>query len=1234
MQKVRGPGGGTYISKLEAQRPAPGPEVPAHRRAAPVDRDGVDAAKLEPAERERGRVVLEAAHVPDKIATAHAASFEGALAELGRIAELAGGLGGFREKQVSRTLEQLYKVLAGVLGRSPAGARPEITRRTLTAMAELMERVGPNELLAPVMTAAVGLVDSGSRLEQKGRLDLVPETAMEVARDVVLELHDALLGRRAAAAAINTLAPLVERLELSYPRLTSEERARITAQTAEFLATTGPRDGFDLAMVARFSELVGQAAQERPAAAMDALALAAERFRADHAGLFEQARAGLGAEAAGASPGRIALEKALLTVLEASPAGSPSLFEAADKLRAVAARPDAPPAPAPPPPRPVRPGYPRPVVRPVARPAPPPLGPVLAATAPLLAKAATSPVAAGLISFITERAAPLSQQPLSVQALERAGKAETLALACRHLIEAEHAARTRQAALPPDLVNALPALEALGDTAAMQVTLAFLGALRGGTGDLANLTALIERARSTRPDDPLQTLQGLALRFGQISTLTTAFRALAPEKADIVAALVAATQGAEVDAAALKQVLTVAQQLKASFPLAPVAPLFAPAEDGRTSLLELIEPRAHFGSKPADLLAQLLQQTKGAGANDRNLQAALAETALAISLEGAKIVGGATVHHKRIVADWRAAVVNPAALRTSSQPQSGVAVRAGAQPSIGGFLAAHPALSRDFALTAGLHLTPDQLAFVIDRVSTARGRDTARAIRDFVFACVDAKQLDLIEAVRTSQSPPKAISAVITEVAQSYRNAGLAAVPFAAMIEGLRAGADPQAAIVEERTRQALAGLQLQELGGGKLDPKGLADVTSIAKNIAELLAQFQPGFRSTLDKDIDMGAMRPVFLACLRSVLDGTWPAPKYENEVGRRIMGKLTPAQQEVWRQELVTGLVQAEAPKPPETMLAAKSLARGLIKAIPMEARLLPAELRLTFDAPSAERARALRDEKLAALHDTEKGSPAHRKLGKELAELSASVAAIELVLALEQHLGGAKGAAADPKAALTLLAPALPGADRALKRLGASGSAQAAAELAVISADLGRGPPARKGKYAADEDGLVPLIDSHKTGCLSFGDKRRRWGLAGALADPNIRMLRVYDGDKQRYRTFLKFFEIEVPGYKGPALWLDTPRPDGGGDASDLALLYKHAFEKARLMGVPLFSSQLQQLPEGWKQEQANVKLFIDDGNTGFMHSDSMFGGKGAIRTSRGAKPVWELAKAFQLARPPA
>ncbi|MCK6544920.1 hypothetical protein L6R52_03570 [Myxococcota bacterium] len=1204
--KIGGPRSRGWIGQLETQRTKAAPP-PADRGAAPISDGKLDRPAIaEP----KGRAVLTAAGVPDKVAAQHGAALEGATKDLAAIAELLTNLPAWRTKQLGRTLEQLYKVLGQQLTHVPADARGDVASKIIASARALLAETGSTDLMVPALSAAIGLVDAGVRLQGKKVLTLTPAEAGKVftdASDAVLSLVKSLDGRTGQSSAINVFGPLVEQLELGLAKMSQADRLAGFARVRDFLVETAPRRGVDMTIVAELAEHVAKAAAKHPRDPVKALADARATFLAPRAGLAEQAKAGLG-EAAGVAdgPGREALrsvERALAGVIAKSPAGPDSTFAAIDTFRADATN--------------------------LAHTG---FTDVLLAAEKIVVQHASSPAIEGLLKSLSRDLLRAAGHDAGTAALAAAAKAADAGALAQRLVDLSLALPNQRIEDHAGLADAVAELAKLPGTTALHVALTFTAKVAEGTISAGLLRALVDHARTSTPDDPARAFIELASRWQTAAQLLPQYPGLANDANAITSEIARVTKGPALDANAAHAMLHALQLAKQVFPMIDAKSLVDGDAAGRPGLAALADPAGKWAASPTQLLAQLLNAASPSVQGNKELQGQLARVAMELAAEAGHIHGGEQLHQRRILADWTGAVQQPEKLQHAARGKSGVALRAGEQQrSITQFLKAHPELPLDFALTAGQHLSPDQLAFVVDRIAKTRGRSTVRQLRDFTFGCIEAGRLDLLEAVRTSKSPQKAISAVMNEVAQSYRNARAHEVAYDAMIAGLAAGNDPIAEIVKQRTTEALAQLNLMELAEGKLDPKGVEEISKISANVADLLMQYSPNFKSTLDYDIDMGALRPIFLECLKSVIQGTWPKPKYENEVGKRIMASLTPAQQATWRQVMITPLDAAPVNDANGELAEAMTLLRGLANALPKEVRALGVKelgLELDWSARSLEALSKQRTELLEQLRASEKGSEGHRAASTKLGPVTTALAAIELKLDLDRTF--ANGAQVDARAVLMELRPKLEAASNALRKLGARGSAEAVINVLDVARELKTSP--RQGRYAADEDGLTHMIDSHKSGCLSFGDQRRRWGLAGALADPNIRMLRVYDGDRQVYRAFLKFFHVTTPNYDGPALWVDGPVADGGGDYNrDLALLYKHVFEKARAMGVPVFGSY-GAVPADFRQENVQMTVHIDDGNTGIMHSDSMFGGRGDIRTSRGANATWDRAQNYSIAFP--
>lgn len=1152
----------------------------------------------------QGLGALKAVGIPDKVAAQHGPSFEAALQPLGALARAGSQLEGWQAKAFGRSLEQLYKTIGQHLAQLPEANRPAAAKATLEAMQRLIERARAPELLVPALSSAAGVLDEGTRALGKQRLKATPAEAARLgvgAAEAITALLEAMVGRAGQGTALNVYPQLVEQIGITLPAHGPADRDALLGTVRDLLLEGTPRRGIELTGAARVAELVAKASRAQPGK-VEAIAAAVreavlEPLRDHHA----QTQALVAEAPALPTPalqaGHGALSQGLQAVLAANPQGPEELFGQIEQLQALL-RSLAPTA--------------------VRMPATPE---IWAQLGPVLERSAESPAIGELLGFLRTHLKALPSRAEAPKLLAALAAAPDERAFGRRLLDLVVAVRGAKLPAGEQVEEILKAFEALPSTSAVQVALAFAGVVPTNQEDHKLLSILTRQAARTRPDDPAKALQSLAAGYARFAGQLAPYPQLRDVRKGLLEALaLASPQIEQPNQQGLMQALG---RARATLPLFDPSALLRGGE-GRPPILEMTDRKVAFATRPADFMASLLNAAKAPAANDAELSAYLAPLAVRLAVDAGHIQNGAKLQLPRILEDWTTAVAQPAKLRHAARAQQGGALKAREQPSVRGFLEAHPELPLDLAFTAGLHLSPEQLAWVVEEVRTTRGRDTVRALRDFVFAAVQAQRLDLVEAARTSESPPKAKSAILREVAQSFRTGQVAEIPFDAIVAGLAAGGDPMADILAAKAKAAFAGLDLAELAEGKVEAAGLDEITRISKNVAELLTQYKKGFVS-MDKQIDMGRLREPLLGAMKSVLQGTWPAPKYEDENGRRQMAILTPAQQEAWRRTTVTPAQVADAGGAPQRLEESLALVRGLAKAVPEAVRLEGGDLPRTWDVASVQALRQLRDDGVAALRAAEKGSKEHRALGARLGDINARLALIELVVEAERVLPDPQ---VDGRSALRGLAPLLTAAVGPLRKAGARGAAEAADEAAAFARTL-QGSP-RTGRHAADEDGFAQLVDSHKSGCLSPGSKLRRWGICGSLVDANTRMLRVLEGEKQLYRTFMRVLQAELPGYRGPVLWVENPIADGGGQASDLQLLYAGLYQKAAEMGVPVLHQRgAGQLPPGWKTKQAQVTLTIDGGHTGLMHSDAL----GQQTHQQNAGKTWNLQKTLTVVSPP-
>lgn len=1151
--KIKGTGAG-FIGQMASLRQAPeGAKAKAKGR--------VDGGIPAPGGGARGPAQLAELGVDAKVIKQHGADLGGALKDLGRLAAASAGRDAWQVKAFQRVLGQAHKMLGIQLTALAPAERKAAAQATAQAFADLVEAPEVRGLAPFALSAAVGLLDSALRMDARRKISFTSAELAQLGADAaatVRAMVGALAGRDGVATALNILPRLVEELELTSAGLNGKGRAALVEQVRVFVQDTLPRSEANLGDAAELAKEVSTRARQAPGKAGQVLAEAQAAIYAPLEGSRAELKARL---AAPPQPAVAELYGALGAVLDANPAGPASLIDLVGRAQARLAN--------------------LPAQAPFNQ---DPAG--LAAVAELIRQAAGGPAVFGLLQVIADRGVMPPQTVEGMQALAAAVKAKDLGAAAQAMFAG------LPAGVDPDAFKAAVAdLGGLSPQEALLVAAAFFREAPNLGPDTGLVRGLTAQARSGR-DQLLAELRGYAARWVAAAPRLANQPQLAAQRNTILAALVANTQGPTVDANHVQQAVGMLLELARSAPQADLAALVGPAASGQPGVLDLTNPKAGFVNPPLATLRQLLPRLAGSAED----QTGLLRLAMQVAKDVAFIQNGQGIQVPRVVEDFGRAIAEPAALHPAAAAKGQVALRA--QQNVRGaleYVKEHPELGVDLVFTAGVHLSGPQVAWLIEKLGATRGLDTLRMLRDAVFAAVNLNRLDLVEALRTTASPRPAVNAVLKELAQALRVNALNTVPVDALVAGLNAGQDPMAAIVAEKAAQALGGLDLNALGEGKVTEAGVAEIQSLAPNIAELLTQYQTNFKS-MDAEIDMGKLAPVLKEVLKSVVQGTWPTPKYEDEVGRRQMGALSPAQQAAWRQMTVVTPGQAKPEAVGPQVQEALTLLKGLAKTITEEARL-PADLELKPEALA--QLRGQQAELLGRLREAPRGSDAHRALSREIGPVMNKLAFLELHFAL-QGLGEAK----DGARALAELRPTLEAGQRALQKFGAKVSASAVEDVLYVARGLVKtNAVARTGRYAMDDDSLTGLIASHKSGCLSFGDRRRRWGLAGSLSDANTKMLRVMDGEKQLYRTFMRVLPARIGNYQGPVLFIENPVGDSGGSAADRDLMEAALHAKAAQMGIPAVGGQAK-APEGWKVLNTQVNLTFDYGHTGLYHSDRL------------------------------
>lgn len=1143
-----------------------------------------DARIAPPPSRRDPAAPLIAAKVPEKVARAHASAFERCAPELKALSELSAGPLAWQVKGAERILEQLYKTLGQVLDETPEAQRPQVTKRALKALLSVVEETSPAVRFA-ALAAVNGLVDGGRRRLQKGALDLGDEGLGALYTDgarSTIALAERLQGRAGVTSALNVLPRLLEQLERGVINTAADRRA-LCAGVSELLEHGAPRTGFDLSRVAHIAKVVDEVLGG-VAGPAEALVEAKGRLQAERPKEHKEVRQRLEAALADPQPaGRRALIQGLVQIIDANPLGPVDLFTAIDKLNTAALaqeeREDEKVAAA------------------------------LAAILPSLSEASgLAPIlehlAEALWQLTDDRTIGALQAAAKVPAGQRPGKLLTALVRVHYgnLARPEVAALDRLARLS---VNPLTAVAA--------ALLPRIDADRP-TPELIDL--LITRAGHLG-DDPVGELTRVIANYGEIACALAWYGVAERHRPSVVKVLALAPTTLDEERAPL--LMQSIEPLTKHFPKVPLESVLYDDAQGRPGLLSLSATNPRRAISPLEDLPAFLQTLHKGGATPEAQRAAV-RLAFDLANELSYVFGAREQVTQRVQADLQVAVKHPAKLK-SARPQDSARLRAQGASAVA-YPQQNPELPLELAFTAGLHLSSADLAWVSERLSEGHGRDSARLIRDMIFAAVERGRPDVVAALRESDATPAAKAGVIKLLAQAFRVNQEGQLDLDTLVAGLRAGEDPVAKAQEQQIAQTMKDLGIQGKGAArKFSPEGLAEISALGPNVAELLEQYRPGFKS-MDHEINMGKLGPVFRTVLDAVLAGTWPAPKYEDPVGVRQLQILTPAQQKIWRSTTVTRPGQQTQLRPDAEVL---SLIAGLGQLLREGVSLVvPGLPGLGFDPPSEKRVKAALNERLGAIRAARKGSREHQRLALELRPTREALALLELEAEIRRVSGRRKESA---DSALLKLRPLLLSAQRVLDRLGAPALVAVTADLLAWAPRAEQG--GREGRHAADEDSLTAMIASHTSGCLSFGSNLRRWGMAGSLADANTKMLRVFEGDRQLYRAFMRLVPIETRGYQGPALYVEAPIADGGGSQDDATLLALGLYQKAAAMGVPVFGSNYPP-PDGWHRvEDQDLTIHFDYGHTGLYHSDNL--GQ-QIHQKRVGKP-WTLKHNDSLAFPP-
>jgi hypothetical protein len=1094
--------------------------------------------------------VFSGAQVSEKLISKFGAQLKPAAAEMATIGRMAATLKPHKVTQFSNALDRYYGALGKFLEEVPAKDHKQVVTVATQALQKVVERIGPGDRL-------VGGIEVLSSLLFHGRTDRTFAARTEAAEKVSAQLLDMLEGRLGAGGSCFVFRNLIE--------------AGANRQVDQSLASKEANWSGALSLIARGTPTRGASQAQLGAlfghfqaacgegGTLDqiydrAIQRAVSPHQAGVMALAEQLRQPVDLEEG--SPGqrvdRIMVET-LSKLTEGTAAGYPILGQ---QIEALAGR------------------------------------------------------ISGHAKRIKEDSVPVYQNlaRLLEGLAERASLSVTLDYLSRALPElAERpgmATKLAKLKSPEDLPRALLESEAerIGkDVTGLEAALKNLDRLPSGLGTAAAVALLPHVAPAVVPTELLIKAGATLARGaetidelnGRIQSYTAAFpaidQALGAQHAQVLAlALALELNNGPPKADAVPRLIQHATQLLAILPELPLNKVVLPDRGNELSLLSIDGP-THQGRDPGDYLGRLFETLTADRTMSAEVQASLARLTFRLANQVARLDRDPETILPRILEDWRQAIEQPATLHFALRPGKSTAVQAKGELSALGFLSAHSELPIELALTAGTHLSSEQLTWLSETIKSERSHGKIRQLRDLIFAAIELGRLDFLDALRSSKSPPKTKEAAITHVIENHRAGPMPEGRLDLLMQGLAAGTDPLAPLKEE--------LPVVPAAAAPGRPHaGRDDVGALQRNHANIQGMLTHP---------PVAAYRDKLEAVLTAYGNGTLRKVKYEGPLADRLLAGLTPHQRAVWIQCDATskGGGIEEGPELAAHLPMLKGL-ESLFERINLATAEWPD---LKFDQASLDVLRALQNQQLEQLRAHAKGSDEHRTAGRALGPINHRIALIDLKLQLSHQLAMNTPAGA----MLYALRQPLGEAARGLQAFGARAGAEAARELAEVGKKLKLEP--RQGLHVTDDDSLDGYMNSFAGGCINPAGGFNRHYLVEKMTSPLYKMGRGMNGTVPQTRGFFRLVNVEIGNYKGFAIWSDTPQnmPTGRVTAELQQLLAEHALAKAMAMGIPLLTAgdgQSVQAAQkrGMALQATAVKVKIDHGVTGHHHTEYLTG----------------------------
>ncbi len=626
-----------------------------------------------------------------------------------------------------------------------------------------------------------------------------------------------------------------------------------------------------------------------------------------------------------------------------------------------------------------------------------------------------------------------------------------------------------------------------------------------------------------------------------------------------------------------------------------LAPLLLPTAQGAVGVFDVRQGERQHA--PVPLLRSLLAGAVDVAGLTESGKERLARLLMAVALELASLDRDPSVF-ATLVRDALGKACSAANDETPLLLRAPAAVASASVERITGFAQEHPTFPPELVIPAVVHLEAKTLAWLARRMAACSTNVDRRSLRDLTVAAILAKRTAVLDVLRERDAVQAfALAAVVNPL---HRIGNDAQVPWDE-IQNLQTADGDAGAILQERELLEADG-DLEELPDLSATNAAAANDLATAKSDIKILTAFLK--RASSWEDIPAATLRHHFNEVLAASGRGDWPARKYNDPaiVAGSAYALLSPEKQLFWRNGF-----RVDGPPPERPNL-------GVLAPVAAMAERLAGQVGAIADAKYGARSLRACNEKRA---DLVQGLRALTRDSAAYLAASREVAVLTNELALRTFERAAAGVATSVEAPVILprLGPLARDAANAARKLGNASLVTELRDLAHAVLDLPPPPPSGRiaTAYASSQTSVTAFLTSFRVGCMNPSAKHNAPALIEFMLNPDYQMALAYDHDVAQRRGVLRLFKVEMQGYSGPALYVDSPYATAHGVTQtreaegayiDLVIMM------AKNLGVPAL------MPESWRHQMnqvadvegmacssKNVKIFVPFGVIGVHQSEA-------------------------------